>query len=83
MQVALDRRVYWQQRMQVFGGEVRTVLPGDGVSFQSKLSEVVDILQRNEDRPRQHVGEINFTVNSVIKPKAHAMISDMFRFDDV
>jgi hypothetical protein len=69
--------------MQVFGGEVRAVLPSDGVSFQSKLSKVVDILKRNEDRARQHVREVDFTVSSVIEPKANAVISDMFGFDDV
>lgn len=69
--------------MQVFRGKVCAVLPGDGISFQSKLSEIVDVFQRNEDRSSQRVGEINFPVSAVIEPKTDAMISNIFRFDDV
>lgn len=69
--------------MQIFGGEVSSIFPSDGISFQSKLSKVVDILKRNEDGASQHVGEIDLAMSSIIEPKTNAVISDMLCFDDV
>ena len=68
--------------IEVFGREVGSIRPFDGIVFDLEKLELSKILQRFKDTPFERGLQVNNLRNVVIEPKFDAITRDVFCFND-